>query len=205
MDGRDLVRVGDARRRTQQDPRFATRSRRPSHEFADERGHGHDAEGLDALPELTPTRRTSGLRLGHGRSTSTPASAATPASIACQAENNIPVVGKEQVLAGREMHWIGIDRYYEGDRRQPRGLPPARASACTARTPRASWSARSAATVHDDEGLNEMVYNRCVGTRYCSNNCPYKVRRFNFFQYADQTTPSLKLLNNPDVTVRPRG
>ena len=105
--------------------------------------------------------------------------------VACQAENNIPVVGKEQVLRGREMHWIRIDRYFEGDDATTRGPTSSRCPACTARRPRARSSARSGATVHSAEGLNEMIYNRCVGTRYCSNNCPYKVRRFNFFHYAD--------------------
>ena len=103
--------------------------------------------------------------------------------VACQAENNIPVVGKEQVLRGREMHWLRIDRYYRGRRRATRRPTSSRCRACSARTRRASWSARSARPSHSDEGLNDMVYNRCVGTRYCSNNCPYKVRRFNFLQY----------------------
>ena len=103
--------------------------------------------------------------------------------VACQAENNIPVVGKDQVLDGREMHWIGVDRYYDGDDSTTPRSTTSPASACTARTPPASWSARSRRRSHDAEGLNEMIYNRCVGTRYCSNNCPYKVRHFNFFQY----------------------
>ena len=114
--------------------------------------------------------------------------------VACQAENNIPVVGKEQVRRGREMHWLRIDRYLQ---RRARATPrpiTSRCPACTARTRPASRSARCEATVHDAEGLNDMVYNRCVGTRYCSNNCPYKVRRFNFFQYSDIRHPSLKLL-----------
>ena len=105
--------------------------------------------------------------------------------VACQAENNIPVVGKEQVARGREMHWLRIDRYYEGDARRSRDATSSRCRACTARTRRASWSARSRRPSTAHEGLNDMVYNRCVGTRYCSNNCPYKVRRFNFLQYAD--------------------
>jgi len=186
MEGRHIVRAGTA----------AEYRKRPNFAQAPE----HD---LSTELTLYPPHQTDGYVWGMTVDL-TACTGCNACVVACQAENNIPVVGKVQVDRGREMHWIRVDRYHEGSpddpafHQQPVMCMQCENAPCEPVCP-------VGATVHSAEGLNDMVYNRCVGTRYCSNNCPYKVRRFNFLQYADTATPILKLLQNPNVTVRTRG
>jgi MoCo/4Fe-4S cofactor protein with predicted Tat translocation signal len=185
IEGRDLVRSAS----------LAEYRRHPA--FA------HEGQEPSPTPSLYPEDKYPGYAWGMAIDMTT-CIGCNACVVACQAENNIPIVGKTEVMHGREMHWLRIDTYYKGDSANPETYyQPLPCMHCE-KAP-CELVCPVAATTHSAEGLNDMVYNRCVGTRYCSNNCPYKVRRFNFFQYADWDTPSLKLLRNPEVTVRSRG
>ncbi|MFT4569654.1 MAG: MoCo/4Fe-4S cofactor protein with predicted Tat translocation signal [Hyphomicrobiaceae bacterium] len=187
MEGRNLVRETDLA------------SYREQPDFAQHFGHGIDEDASMFPNEHKYEGYSWGMTIDLSKCIGCNA-----CSVACQSENNIPIVGPVEVRKGREMSWIRIDRYFEGDIDNPQVFnQPVTCMHCENAPCEVVCPVN--ATVHSSEGLNEMVYNRCVGTRYCSNNCPYKVRRFNFFLYQDWETESLKLQRNPDVTVRSRG
>ena len=168
--------------------------------FAHE-GEGHDTPEYDT--SMFPNWQYPGNKWGMAIDMNS-CTGCNACIVACYAENNIAVVGKQQVRIGRDMQWLRIDTYFEGDLAAPRAhFQPMTCQHCE--NAPCEQVCPVGATVHTPEGINTMVYNRCVGTRYCSNNCPYKVRRFNFLLYSDYETESLKLMRNPDVSVRSRG
>ena len=192
MEGRDLILVRTLSE-FQQNPDF----------IGDERSHPEKSPTL--YPKAEESENGWGMVIDQ-----TACIGCNACVIACQSENNIPIVGKEQVKIGREMQWLRIDRYYRGGIDSPdTHFQPLMCVHCE--NAPCELVCPVGATVHSHEGLNLMVYNRCVGTRYCSNNCPYKVRRFNFLDYTGELeydgahSPSLELMRNPDVTVRSRG
>ncbi len=212
MEGRDIVRSEtlDDYRRGRGDSTSET-----IHEGAGENGgHGVGREGaglgkeIHKEPAANDTLYTgfdyNGYKWGMAIDT-TACVGCNSCIIACQSENNIPVVGKEQVARRREMHWLRVDAYFKGLAENPDGVYFMPVPCMHCENAPCEPVCPVNATVHDAEGTNNMVYNRCVGTRYCSNNCPYKVRRFNFLLYQDWNTPSLKLMRNPEVSVRSRG
>ncbi len=184
MEGRDILRVWDFN----------------NFEKEVEKGHQHDEYDKSMYPRYEYKDHKWGMSIDLNA-----CNGCNACVVACQSENNIPVVGKDQVARSREMHWLRLDAYFGGDPSAPDGMHfmPVLCQQCEQAPCEPVCPVH--ATVHSAEGLNDMVYNRCVGTRYCSNNCPYKVRRFNFLLFQDWYTPQYKLMRNPEVTVRGRG
>jgi molybdopterin-containing oxidoreductase family iron-sulfur binding subunit len=195
LDGRNLVRAGTA----------AALAENPEHPAFMSSGHQLESAHAPADTSMYPPWPYTGYKWGMVINQSA-CIGCNACVVACQAENNIPIVGKDQVVRGREMHWLRIDHYFEGGAENPvHYLQPMLCQHCELAP--CEPVCPVAATTHSSEGLNEMTYNRCVGTRYCSNNCPYKVRRFNFLDYNQELRQdaTLQLLPNPEVTVRSRG